>query len=1267
MKSILKYIWVIILFSGLSSQEQNIKFKHISIIQGLSQNTVHCIFQDKEGFLWFGTNDGLNKYYGYGFKIYRHQPQDTNSLSDYEVNAILEDSKQNFWIGTDKGLNKLNKLNDQFFNYQHNPEDPNSISCNDINVLLEDKSGVLWIGTNGGGLNRYDEKNEKFIHYKYDKDNSQSICSNIILSICEDKSGNIWIGTDNGLNKLKRTDEIFIRYYNQDENPNSLSGNEVHTIFEDRFGVLWAGTNGGGLNKFIETDSEFVCYRHDPNNNHTISSDKIRTIYEDRSGILWIGTYDGLNIFDRNSERFINFRSDSENPSSISDNEILSIYEDDSGLLWIGTNMGGLNIYDRESVKFSHFKHDPENSNSLSSNNILSIYEDRNKIVWIGTDNSGLNRYNPENNTFIHFQNEPNNKNSLCSNKIRAILEDRYGFLWVGTEDCGLTKFDRKNNKFTCYKNDINNPNSISNNEIWTIYEDRSGNLWIGTNGGLNKYNRRYERFIQYKHNPNNPFSISNNRVRSIYEDKSGILWIGTDGGGLNQFVPGTETFNCFKYNPKNPNSLSIDRIWHICEDRFGNLWIGTNGGGLNKFDKSRDLFYHYTMKNGLPSDEIYGILEDHQDNLWISTSNGLSKFDLRIESFRNYDENNGLQSMKFNAGAFFRGSNGEMYFGGINGLNRFNPLYLSTNTYIPPIVITDFKVFGESIVTNNDSQKKHNFNEKNEITLSYNEKIFRIEFSSLHYSSPEKNQYAYMLKGIDEDWNYVNTQFFAAYKNIPPGKYTFYVKGSNNDGVWNEKGTSIKITVKPPFWQSIWFRIAAALLISLSIYQLYRFRIKYIEKNRKELRRLVAEKTLALEKARDELEVKVNERTKELIKANEDLKREINERKKSEEERIKLQEQLLQSQKMESIGRLAGGIAHDFNNILAGIMGYAELLQRRFDDSTKEGRALEVIVSSSKKASNLTKQLLGFARHGKYNPIPIKINDRIKETIKVLEKIFEKNIKVIYDLSENINYIEADENQIDQVLTNIIINAKDAMPNGGRLTFNTENIYLDTEYTNKFLDLKQGNYVKITVTDTGIGMEKEIKDRIFEPFYTTKEKGKGTGLGLSMVYGIVKSHNGQINCYSEYGKGTSFSIYFPASEKRNGYIKKESIIKKGQGTIMVIDDEENLRNLLKEQLEELGYKVIIAADGIEAIEIYEKKKNDINLILLDMIMPNLDGRETFYRLKKMNPDIKVLLLSGFSQNDKAVDIINEGALGFFQKPLELYKLSEAVYNVLKN
>ncbi|MCP5103530.1 MAG: PAS domain S-box protein [bacterium] len=394
---------------------------------------------------------------------------------------------------------------------------------------------------------------------------------------------------------------------------------------------------------------------------------------------------------------------------------------------------------------------------------------------------------------------------------------------------------------------------------------------------------------------------------------------------------------------------------------------------------------------------------------------------------------------------------------------------------------------------------------------------------------------------------------------------------------------------------------------------------------------------------------------------------RDITERKRMEAEKKELEEQLFQSQKMESIGRLAGGIAHDFNNILTGIMGYAELLKMRsFKPGTKEGHAVDVIIKSTTRAADLTKQLLGFARGGKYNPVPLKINDIIKDSVKVSGKIFEKNIVLTYDLTENINTIEADKHQMGQVLTNLIINARDAMPNGGNLIIKTENIFLTENYSGKFPEIQPGNYIRISITDTGTGMSKEIKKHIFEPFFTTKEEGRGTGLGLATVYGIVKSHHGHIAVYSEPGEGTTFTLYFPVSEKNIAVaVKKDIIIVRGEAVILVVDDEESVRDMAEDALDILGYKVLCAGDGSEAVTIYKEKKNEIDLVLLDMVMPIMAGKETYLELKKLNPKVKVLLVSGYSQNEKATEILEEGVLGFVQKPFGLQKLSEQISQTL--
>lgn len=1260
-------IFLFLLFSpSLNAQKKYIKFEQITTEQGLSQNTVRCIYQDSKGFLWFGTTNGLNRYDGYDFKIYLNNPSDSTTISLNSIWTIYEDREGLLWIGTNGGgLNKYDREKEIFTSYKNDPDNSSSISHNSVRSIYEDKKGILWIGTDGGGLNRFDKETGTFNYYIHDKNNPHSISNNRIWSILEDSNGNLWIGTyGGGLNRFNRKNNRFTHYSPDSDNKFSISSNRIRTIIEDREGILWIGTNDGGINRFNPKEKKFYHYKNTPGSDKCLANNRVRTIFEDRSGNLWMGTLEGLCRYNRKNNQFLTYTDNPLDKHSLTDKSIWSIYEDHSGVLWIGT-INGLNKYNRKNEQFLHFRKIPGNPNSLSDNVVRAISEDRKGTIWIGTDGGGLNRFDVHNETFVHYQHKPEDPNSISSSRIRAVLEDKRGNLWIGTYGGGLNKFDGR--KFKAYKTSHSDTASISSNQVWTLYEDRQGVLWVGTyGGGLNRFDWENETFSVCEHEPYNPSSISNDRITCIFEPEndSENLWIGTIDG-LNKFNRKTGLSSRYYSNKEDLNSLGSSSIRVIYEDKNGYLWIGTHNGGLNKFNPETDNFLRYTMSEGLPDNSIYGILEDEIGNLWLSTNKGLSKFDPETEEFTNYDKYDGLQNNEFKEGAYFKTSDGSLLFGGINGFNLFNPSEIKKNSTAPKIVITDFQILNRSVPPELIYPRQKSIMETDVIEIPYKKNVISFEFSALHYTAPEKNRYKYIMEGFDEDWTDAEKRRHVTYTNFSPGEYVFRVKASNCDGIWNEEGTGIRIKIIPPFWLTMWFKIIMGIFIIGIAYAVVRYR--YISAHRKKLGKLVSERTKELRKAYDEMEIKVRDRTKDLTKTNIKLKKEITGRKKAEEDRRKTEEQLFQAQKLESIGRLAGGIAHDFNNILAGIMGFAELLNTKYNNPDSfEGKASRIILDGTTRAANLTKQLLGFARGGKYNPVPLNINNVIVETINMLENIFEKTINLKYIFEESIGVVEADKNQLEQVFANIIINAKESMPEGGDLCIKTENISINKNMLSKNPVYRKGDFVKISITDTGHGISEDIQDKIFEPFFSTKKKSGRTGLGLAMVYGIIKNHRGFISVQSSPGTGSSFIIYFPRTKKSIKKVKKNKETPvKGKGTILLVDDEENIRDLIKTQLDLLGYNVLSANNGKEAIEIYNNEHKNIDLILLDLIMPVMSGMDAFIELKKLNPDIKILLMSGYSQYEKANELLKNGAKGFLQKPFKISEFSKEISKLM--
>lgn len=830
--------------AAANSPRNYLTFEQISIEHGLSQSIVYCILQDQKGFLWFGTEDGLNKFDGYNFTILRHDPHQANSLSYNEIRAMYEDSSGALWIGTFfGGLNKYDPAKQRFTNYRNIPGNPQSLSHNNVRVIYEDKSGNLWIGTDDG-LNKFDRTKEGFTRFQHDADTPNSLSDNVVNAIYQDRTGILWIGTNGGLNALllgaSDASPTFQHYRHDPGDRRSLSNDNVTAIYEARAGALWIGTQNG-LNQLIsaagaQASHAFVRYQNDLRHSNSLSHNDIRALFEDKDGTLWIGTNGGgLNLLDRERKTFTRFQNNPHEPASISYNQIYVICEDRSGIIWLGTYGGGVNKVVNRQKPFALYQPDPNNPNSLPQEIVWALYEDENGILWIGTHGGGLTRFDHKKNQYTHFQHDPNNLNSLSNNIVRLIYPARGDphVLWIGTHGGGLNCFDLKSGKFTRYLHDPNDPTSISHNELRSIYQDLSGALWIGTNGGgLNKLSLNANaasppKFTRYQHDPNNPTSLSNDFVRAIYEDphEAGqVLWIATQGGGLNKFDRRTETFTHYRADASLPNSLNNDYILCLHADQAGLFWLGTWGGGLNKFDREKGVLAYYTIREGLPSNEIYGMLEDGSGNLWISSNHGLSRFNPAAEVFKNYSVEDGLQSNEFNGGAFFKSKNGEMFFGGIHGFNAFYPQDIKDNPHVPPVVITGFSKF------NKDVRLETSITAAQQLKLSYKDYVFSFEFAALDFTAPMKNQYAYKMDGLDQDWIYTDAKKrFATFTTLAPGNYRFRVKGSNNDGLWNEIGTSLAIAIHPPVWRTEWFQILSALLLLGLIYFGFRQRVKHV------------------------------------------------------------------------------------------------------------------------------------------------------------------------------------------------------------------------------------------------------------------------------------------------------------------------------------------------------------------------------------------------------------------------------------------------------
>lgn len=797
--------------------DTEIRFAHLTTENGLSQNTVQCIFQDKVGFLWFGTQDGLNRYDGYSFTIFKHDALDTNTISNNFVRAIVEDRAGNLWIATQDGLNRFDPATERFTRFKHDPENGNTISANNVNALCLDRAGILWIATLDGGLNQLDRRTKKFSHFRHNSSDPQSLRHDNVVSLFEDKAATLWIGTAAGLQAIASPRREFVFHDLRDDQFRDDASNAVINICEDASGTLWLATQLGGVIAYHPRAGRFTRYSHVTTQPASLSDNRTWFAYVEHSKNLWIGTQDGLNQFNPATKDFRHYRNDPDNAFSLSHDEMYACYEDRAGTLWFGTNGGGVNQYYPLEQKFVHVSTKP---GGLSSNEIWSFAEDSSGALWVGAGD-GLNRLDADGHWNV-FKHDPRDSKSIGHDVVTNVLIDRRGDLWAGTYGGGLSKAIRREKHgagdsktaFIRFRHDSKNPNSLSSDRIMTLYEDRAGAIWIGTEGGgLQKFAPSTNSFTTYKSDPADSCSLSNNIVTTIYEDRDSMLWVGTWGEGLNMLDPATQKFRRYRSDANDPNSLSNNLIQSLYEDESGNLWIGT-GGGLNKLDPQRRSFTRYSENDGLPDSHIYGILADGRGNLWLSTNRGLSRFneqarDRRGSRCKNFDTHDGLQGREFNSNAYYQSKSGEMFFGGLNGFNRFFPEQIRDNPYAPPVVLTTFRKLDQ--IAKLDRALSH----VDHLEISYRDYFFSFEYAALDFIAPERTQYEYKLEGFDPDWVYAGAKRSVRFTNIDPGEYVFRVRAANADGVWNKEGAAVRLTIVPPFWLRWWFIAGVALALA--------------------------------------------------------------------------------------------------------------------------------------------------------------------------------------------------------------------------------------------------------------------------------------------------------------------------------------------------------------------------------------------------------------------------------------------------------------------
>jgi ligand-binding sensor domain-containing protein/signal transduction histidine kinase/DNA-binding response OmpR family regulator len=1198
----------------LGQENKPALFSHLTTDNGLSESFVTCILKDKYGFMWFGTGDGLNKYDGYKFKVFRNKPDNSKTIPYNSIMCLFEDKAGELWIGTSGGVAKYNRNDDSFTSY----------GGGTVNSIFESSDGTLWAGT-FQGLQIIDRKAQKIISAR-SSDNQFAGIEYFISCIYEDSRRNLWIGTANGLfiynSKQRKIQNI---EYSHNQNPDGKSW--VISVIEDRFGIFWIGAENG-LHAFSYKNDSLLTRRNDIKVPEIVSGRITSMMCLNKDGKLWIGKESGLILFDPNDGTATNFQKKVHDEQSLSHSSIRSLYLDDKEILWVGTFGGGLNKYDKNQFLFGKYQiYSSENPN-LISNVVTSFEEDSSGNIWIGTDGGGLFLWETAINRFIPFY--PKSKaHYFPSYTILTIkLSRNKKILWVGTYDYGLIELNIKTRSIRFFNTENKR---LNDNFVTSILEDRDGKLWIGTNNEGVTVIDPSDGEIQNLKSQQNVHILNNNTVRALCEDAEGKIWIGTFGG-VKIYDPSTKSLSDLTEGNSNVSNI----IYSIFKDSKNNIWVGSMGGGLYLFDGRTKKLTAFSEAKGLASNIVNSIIEDAQGYLWISTSRGISRLDPRKYTFKNYTREDGLQSNEFVRNAGYITKAGRILLGSIDGFNSFYPESDRSNTNIPPVVITDFQLANKSLPAGMYNPQLRSSSNVSPLTLSYDQSVFSIEFAALNFTVPEKNQYAYMLEGFDKDWNHIGYEHKATYTNLDPGEYIFRVIASNNDGIWNKKGTSLKIIITPPFWKTRLAYILYLLTLAGILYYIYRE-----------------------------------------IKAREKLKNEIIFQK-------------LTTEKMEELNQMKlnffTNISHELRTPLSLIIDPLRKIINEISDARARNLG-NLAFKNATRLSNLINQLLDFRRFSgqlKLETQHINLIEVIKEICQTFEeKAREREIE--FNLSFNTTFKDAwmDVDKLEKILSNLISNAFKFTPNGGKIQALVSGI-----------EKNENRSLEILIKDTGPGVPQAYKQKIFDLFFqvegTTRYDMESSGIGLSLTKELVLLHGGEISEIGKQGEGAVFVVKLPVQEYIPQLDKAESpgtemekektlinISEESRSNrvannlpeapiILVVEDNPELRKYIATEVLS-KYHVEQAANGVEG---FEKASAFIpDLIISDIMMPDGDGIELCGKLKadEKTSHIPVILLTAKQTDENKIEGYRTGADAYISKPFNSALLNTQVENLLES